>query len=101
MSRWGKSIKSMKIVLILVIMIVIGNDLFLIAKINLTESKVAKSYFSNNYFIEASNEEMKIENFKEYMLMEGWSFSENYYGTIIFRKGNLQKEIPVYRLIKI
>ena len=41
MSRWGKSIKSMKIVFILVIMIVIGNDLFLIMKIKLTESKVA------------------------------------------------------------
>lgn len=101
MSRWGKATKAMKIDLLLAIMMAIGSDLFVIIKITLTKSKVEQGYFSNNYFIEASNGEMEIENLKEFMLMKGWDFSENYYGTIIFRKGNLQKEIPLYKLIRI
>lgn len=100
---WGKSIKRILIVwLILISMIIVfESDLSVIIRIRTTERTVEKGKFSNVYFIEANNEEVKMEEFKKFMLLEGWNFSETYNETIIFRKGNLQKEIPLDRLIGI
>lgn len=96
----GRNIKKVLVTLLL-ITIVFGSELVIIVKINTTEKKVEKSYFSNHYFIGATNDKGKIENFKEFMLGEGWKFTENYNDTIIFRKGNLQKEIHLDKLIRI
>lgn len=97
-----KKIKKGLLLLLLSLMIVVvSSDLFVIIRINITEEKVGKSCFSNNYFIESINDKTKIDDFKDFMLIEGWRFSENYKDVIIFRKGNLQKEIQVDNLIKI
>lgn len=100
----GKIFKKGKLVVLLLLIVVIaiiGINLLLIIKINVSESKVEKMCFSNHYFVESDNEEMKIEIFKEYMVKYDWKYIENYRGVIIFRKGNLQKEVPIKALIKI
>lgn len=97
----GKHVKRVLVVLLLLVTVVFGSELLLIIKINMTEEKVEKRYFSNHYFIEATNEKGKIDNFKEFMLGEGWKFIENYNDTIIFKKGNLQKEVQLNKLIRI
>lgn len=100
----GKILKKGKLIVLLVlivVIVVIGINLLLIIKINVTESKVEKICFSNHYFVESDSEEMKIEIFKEYMAQYGWRYMENYRDVIIFRKGNLQKEVRIKTLIKI
>ena len=100
----GKILKKGKLIVLLVLIAVtavIGINLLLIIKINITESKVEKICFSNRYFVESDSEEMKIDVFKEYMAQYGWRYVDNYRGVIIFRKGNLQKEVQIKTLIKI
>lgn len=94
-------IKSTLLLVLVAFITIVGSNFFVIMKINFTEIKVGKVCFSNHYFVKSTNKEMKIENFKEFMLINDWEFIENYYGTIIFRKGNLQKEIQVDTLIGI
>jgi len=101
MGKIGKFIKAIFLLMLVAFVAVVGSNVFVIMKINFTGIKVEKVYFTNNYFVKANNEEMKIENFKEFMLNDGWLFVENYYGTMIFRKGNLQKEINIDTLIGI
>lgn len=101
MSTWGKSIRIFVIAILVAFATFVVSNFFLIMKINMNENTVCKAYFIDCYFVEADTEEVKIQNFKDFMLSDGWRFSENYYGKIIFRKGNLQKEVELEKLILI
>lgn len=101
MFRWGKIIKSLLVGVLIIFTIFIGSNFLLIIKTDKIENKVVKGLFLECYFVNSTSEESKIENFKEFMLSKGWRFSEKYYETIIFRKGNLQKEVSIDKLIKI
>ena len=99
MKKWGKINKTIVLIPVIIFIIILGSDLITIIKVKVTEGKVAKSRVSNQYFINAKDEESKIEIFKKFMSLQGWEFSEIYYGKIFFRKGNLQKEIEINSLI--
>ena len=102
MNRIKKNIRRLTttIVILIAIIVVVG-EVSIRIRINFSSEGVSKAIFSNSYFIKAEGYDEKIDSFKKYMLKEGWDFSENYNEKIIFRKGNLQKEVPIEDLINI
>ncbi|MGL5354452.1 MAG: hypothetical protein ACRDA5_14225 [Clostridium sp.] len=101
MDKSKKYVKKLLIIGCIFIGVAGFSKLLLEIKTNINEYGVSKAFFSDSYYIKAEDEERKLEKFKDYMLQDGWNFSENYNKTIIFRKGNLQKEIPINSLINI
>lgn len=101
MSKLIKFVRFILAVVLIIFVTVIGSNIFVIIKINFTDSNVGRMYFTNKYFVKAESYEVKIESFKKFMSMEDWIFIENYYGTMIFRKGNLQKEVMISSMIEI
>lgn len=101
MSKFKKYIKKSIVIIIILITIITTYEIAIRIRLNYSGESVSKALFSNSYFIKAEDNESKIECFKNYMFKDGWSFLENYDEKIIFRKGNLQKEVPIKDLINI
>lgn len=97
----NKYIKKSIVIIIILVTLITSCEIVIRIRLNFSGDGVAKAVFSNSYFVKAEDYESKIECFKNYMFKDGWSFLENYDEKIIFRKGNLQKEVPIKDLINI
>ncbi len=82
-------IKIISILALLFIILV----LFPIGKLAFTDSKIAKSLFSETYYVKISSDEYDFNVFREYMKDKGWKEIEQLGGLHIFEKKGEKKGI--------
>lgn len=85
-----KNIIKAIIVLALLFLILV---LLPVGKLAFTDSKIAKSLFSETYYVKISSDEYDFDVFRDYMEARGWKEVEQMGGLHIFEKNGKRKAI--------
>jgi len=92
--------KAIKVIAFLISLFLIL-VLFPIVKLALTDAKVTKSIFMEQYYVKVSSDEYDFDVFREYMKDKGWKEVKRLGGLHVFEKNGKKKGIVNTQIKKV